>query len=151
MPTNVYGPRDNFNPATAHVLPALVNRFHEVVELGSRRITLWGTGRAKREFIHSTDLAQALLVALQKYDDDLHINVGSGEEVTIRQLATLIASQVGFSGEVIWDSTKPDGTPRKSLDSSRIRAMGWDARIRLADGVRDTMGWYKANLGEVRL
>lgn len=151
MPTNVYGPHDNFNPETAHVLPALINKLSIGMSENSSSVKLWGTGKAKREFIHSSDLARAVNVALQSYDHDLHLNVGSGEEVSIFQLAGLIAKEIGFQGNILWDLEKPDGTPRKCLDSTRIRAMGWSPDVTLENGIRETIKWFHANFGEARL
>lgn len=145
MPTNVYGPRDNFNIETGHVLPALINKFVSAAEKGSSQVNLWGSGRARREFIHSRDLAEATLFLLENYDSDLHINVGTGLDQEIRELANLIAHKTGFSGEIEWDATKPDGTPRKLLDISRITELGWTPKVKLEDGVIDTIEWFKKN------
>ena len=142
MPTNLYGPYDNFNVETGHVLPALINRFVSAVQNGQKTLTLWGSGMAKREFLHSRDLAAAVELSIEKYDSDLHLNVGSGKESTIKELAEMIAKLSGFSGDILWDSTKPDGTPRKVLDSSRIEALGWHAQIDLEAGIRDTIKWF---------
>ncbi len=138
MPTNLYGPGDNFDLETAHVLPALIRRFHEAKESGASSVTLWGTGSPRREFLHVDDLAAACLRLLDVYDDPEHINVGVGDDVTIAELAALIADVVGYSGEVEWDTSKPDGTPRKLLDVSRINALGWEPAIGLRSGIRET-------------
>jgi GDP-L-fucose synthase len=144
MPTNLYGPHDNFNVETGHVLPALINRFVLAAQNGQRTVTLWGSGMAKREFLHSRDLAAAVELSIEKYDSDLHLNVGSGNELTIKELAEMIARLSGFSGDILWDSRKPDGTPRKILDSSRLKALGWHAQIDLEAGIRDTITWFNS-------
>ena len=150
MPTNVYGPRDNFNIETGHVLPALINKFVTATERGISQVNLWGSGRAKREFIHSRDLAEATLFLLEKYDSDLHINVGAGTDQEIRELASLIASKTGFTGDINWDTTKPDGTPRKLLDVSRINDLGWKPKVTLEEGVTETIKWFKDNESRLR-
>jgi GDP-L-fucose synthase len=150
MPTNMYGPRDNFNTETGHVLPALINKFVTAKEQGISSVTLWGSGTPKREFLFSSDLASAVSVALEKYDGDLHLNVGTGEDISIRELAKLIASEVGFSGDIHWDSSKPDGTPRKVLDINRISDLGWKPKIDLAAGIRMTIEDFKNSKGRVR-
>ena len=146
MPTNLYGPGDNFNLETAHVLPALIRRFHEAKESGAPSVALWGTGSPRREFLHVDDLAAACLRLLDVYDDADHINVGVGSDVTIAELAALIADVVGYSGELEWDASKPDGTPRKLLDVSRVKALGWEPRIGLSEGLEATYAWYRASL-----
>jgi GDP-L-fucose synthase len=152
MPTNLYGPKDNFDLSTSHVLPAFVRRFVEAAELGIKKVTLWGTGSPKREFMHVDDLAKAVLIASEKYNSNMHLNVGSGEDLSINQLAEKVADAAGFTGEIEWDASKPDGTPRKVLDVSRIRALGWKPTIKLDEGIASTIAWYKdANSrGEVR-
>jgi GDP-L-fucose synthase len=152
MPTNLYGPGDNFDLKASHVLPALIRRFIEAVESNAESVTLWGTGRPLREFLHVKDLAQAVLVATEKYDSNMHLNVGTGEEVTIRQLAGIVAKGVGFEGEIRWDLSKPDGTPRKVLDVTRIKSLGWEPAIDLEQGITSTIAWYKEAIarGEVR-
>jgi len=145
MPTNLYGPYDNFNVETGHVLPALINRMASALQNEQKTITLWGSGMAKREFLHARDLAAAVELAINKYDSDLHLNVGTSKDLTIKELAEMIARLSGFSGDILWDSTKPDGTPRKILDSSRLEALGWHAQIDLEDGIKDTIGWFNAN------
>ena len=142
MPTNLYGPGDNFDLESAHVLPALIRRFHEAKESGAPSVTLWGTGSPRREFLHVDDLAAACLRLLDVYDEPEHINVGVGADVTIADLASLIADVVGYSGDLEWDSSKPDGTPRKLLDISRIQAHGWAPRIGLREGVEATYADY---------
>ena len=152
MPTNLYGPRDNFDLTASHVLPAFIRRFVEATESGASAVTLWGSGSPLREFLHVDDLAQAVLVASEKYDSSLHLNIGSGEDLSIRELATKVARAAGFTGKIEWDSSKPDGTPRKVLDVSRIKALGWRPTITLDAGIASTIAWYKeANAqGEVR-
>lgn len=152
MPTNLYGPRDNFNLTSSHVLPALIRRFVEAAESGASTVTLWGTGAPLREFLHVDDLASAVVLATQEYDSSMHLNVGSGEDLSIRELAEKVAHAVGFAGEIEWDASKPDGTPRKVLDVSRIKALGWKPTITLDQGIASTIAWYKeANArGEVR-
>ena len=142
MPTNLYGPNDNFDLNSSHVLPALIRKFDDATKSQSN-VTLWGTGLPKREFLHVDDLAQAVLLLLEKYDGDNHINVGSGEEVTIKQLANLIAELTGYQGEIKWDQSKPDGTPRKILDSSKINSLGWRPKIALREGISSTLNWYR--------
>jgi GDP-L-fucose synthase len=152
MPTNLYGPRDNFDLAASHVLPAFIRRFVDAAESGAEKVVLWGSGSPLREFLHVDDLAQAVVVASEKYDSSLHLNVGTGEDLSIKELAGVVAKSAGFSGEIEWDSSKPDGTPRKVLDVSRIKALGWKPTITLEDGVASTIAWYKAASarGEVR-
>jgi GDP-L-fucose synthase len=152
MPTNLYGPRDNFDLSASHVLPAFIRRFVEATESGASTVTLWGSGSPLREFLHVDDLAQAVLVASEKYDSSLHLNVGSGEDLSIKELATKVATAAGFTGKIEWDSSKPDGTPRKVLDVSRMKALGWKPTITLDEGIVSTIAWYKeANArGEVR-
>lgn len=145
MPTNLYGPNDNFDLEKSHVLPALVRKFHEAKTTNAPTVTLWGTGSPRREFLHADDFAEACAVLMDKYESDQLINVGVGDDETIRELAELIRGIVGYSGEILWDSTMPDGTPRKLLNVSRIHALGWRARIPLADGIRSTYEWYLAN------
>jgi GDP-L-fucose synthase len=145
MPTNMYGPGDNFDLENSHVLPALIRKFHDAKVQGKPSVTLWGTGSPKREFLHSDDLGRACIFLLENYDDEVAINVGVGEDVSIKELAELIQGVVGFKGEIIWDSSKPDGTPRKLLDVSRISSLGWKAQIGLEDGIRSTHEWFKAN------
>lgn len=146
MPTNIYGPNDNFNLVTAHVLPALINRFHTAKVNSQSRVSLWGTGNPRREFLHSDDLASAVLLAIEKYNDDLHLNIGSGFDVSIFELAQMIAEIIGFDGSILWDTSKPDGTPRKLLDISRISALGWRPEVDLRDGIMDTLSWFEKKL-----
>jgi GDP-L-fucose synthase len=142
MPTNIYGPGDNFDLENSHVLPALIRKFHEAKLAGVPEVQLWGTGSPKREFIHSDDLASACIFLLETYHDSVAINVGSGVEIQISELADLVADIVGFAGEITWDHARPDGTPRKLLDSSRLSRLGWVRRWELSEGIRDTYSWY---------
>lgn len=151
MPTNLYGPNDNFNPDTSHVIPALLRKFHEAAENSSREVVLWGTGTPKREFLHVDDLAAAVAFIADEYDDDEHINVGTGEDLTIADLAGLIAEIVGFNGNVRWDSSKPDGTPRKLLNVESLHNLGWRPQRSLEQGLRETYAWYIENLTSVRV
>jgi GDP-L-fucose synthase len=143
MPTNLYGPNDNFELQGSHVLPAFIRRFVEAAEKGASVETLWGTGSPKREFLHVDDLAQAVLHLGKSYNSSDHLNIGTGEDLTIKELAELVAELAGFKGEVAWDSTKPDGTPRKVLDVSKAKALGWAPKISLRDGIASTIAWYK--------
>lgn len=141
MPTNLYGPHDNFDPETAHVLPALIRRMHDARVAGAPSVTVWGTGTPRREYLHADDLAGACLALLERYDDASPINVGTGSDLSIRSLAELIADVVGFQGGIRFDSTKPDGTPRKLLDVSRVRGLGWEPRVELREGIARTYEW----------
>jgi GDP-L-fucose synthase len=151
MPTNIYGPHDNFDVNTAHVLPALISRFETARMAGDDLVTLWGTGKARREFLFSRDLAEAIFVALEKYDEELHLNIGTGKDITIENLAELITKEVGFHGAVNWDSSKPDGTPRKLLDVSRLSKLGWTNGTGIIEGIRKTIDWFRLNPSRVRL
>lgn len=143
MPTNLYGPNDNFELQGSHVLPAFIRRFVEASSEGRSKEVLWGTGSPMREFLHVDDLAAAVLIAGQKYDSSVHMNIGSGEDLTIKSLAELVAELAGFKGEITWDSTKPDGTPRKVLDVTKIKSLGWAPAISLRDGIAATIDWYQ--------
>jgi len=145
MPTNLYGPGDNFDLTTSHVLPAMIRRFSEADESGAPSVTLWGTGAPRREFLHVDDLAAACVTLLERYDDEAPINVGVGEDVSIRDLAETVAEVVGYRGAVEWDTSKPDGTPRKLLDVRRINALGWRPATSLVDGIRATWQWFRRN------
>jgi len=157
MPTNLYGPGDNYHPTGSHVLPALIRRFQEAKEQGLPSVTCWGSGSPRREFLHVDDLADAALHCLEHWhpgpDEPNHLNVGTGTDVTIRELAEQVAAAVGYQGEILWDTTKPDGTPRKLLDVSRLRDLGWTARIPLEEGLRSTVADFltRREQGEVRL
>lgn len=142
MPTNLYGPGDNFNLTASHVLPALIRKFHEAKNHDQPVVSVWGTGTPRREFMHVDDCAAALIFLIKNYSRDAHVNVGTGSELTIGELATLIASVVGFDGAICYDHGKPDGTPRKLLDVSRLSSLGWKAKIGLRDGVAQTYRWY---------
>jgi GDP-L-fucose synthase len=144
MPTNLYGPGDNFHPENSHVVPALIRRFREAAARGDEEVVIWGTGTPLREFLHVDDLADAAVFLLRHYSDEGFINVGSGEEVSIRELAGLVARAAGFHGRIATDPSRPDGTPRKLLDSSRIRALGWRPSIALADGIASTLASFPA-------
>jgi GDP-L-fucose synthase len=150
MPTNLYGPGDNFHPTNSHVLAALLSRFHEAAQSNATGVTLWGTGTPLREFLFVDDLADAVIFLLNNYDDPSTVNIGSGDEVSIRQLAELVAKVVGFTGEIVHDLSKPDGTPRKVLNTSRLNALGWQATTPLEEGLAKTYQWYLANLGALR-
>ena len=145
MPTNMYGPRDNFDLETSHVLPAFINRFVSARNQRADSVTLWGTGKPRREFLHTRDLAAAVLLAADKYDGESHLNVGTGTDLTIKELAELVADSSDFKGEIHWDSTKPDGTPRKVLEISRLQALGWSPKISLKDGISETIRWFESN------
>jgi GDP-L-fucose synthase len=145
MPTNLYGPNDNFDLQTSHVLPALVRKTHEAKTQQQKTLVVWGTGQPRREFLHVDDLAAACLLLLEKYDSPEIINIGCGEDITIRELAEVVCDVVGFNGELIWDTSKPDGTPRKLLDVTKIRALGWEPRIPLRKGIAQTYEWFLAN------
>jgi GDP-L-fucose synthase len=151
MPTNLYGPGDNFDPLGSHVLPALVRRFHEARESGAAEVTIWGSGTPRREFLHVDDLAAAVLFLLERYDDPEPINVGTGTDVTIRELAQTVADVVGWDGRLVFDPSKPDGTPRKLLDVSRLTSLGWRPSIDLRTGIQDTYAWFVAHRTAARL
>jgi GDP-L-fucose synthase len=159
MPTNLYGPGDNYHPTNSHVLPALIRRFHESVERGEPTVTCWGTGAPLREFLHADDLGEACVFALERWnpgdpgapcDDDgaplTHLNVGTGIDLTIRDLAEAVAQATGFQGEILWDASQPDGTPKKQLDVSRLAGLGWRARIPLAEGLASTVALFREQL-----
>lgn len=141
MPTNLYGIGDNFHPEHSHVIPGMMRRFHEAKARGDEQVTVWGTGRPRREFLFVDDLAEALYVLLRDYEEAQTINVGTGADVTIRELSELMAETVGFAGKLVFDESKPDGTPRKVLDVSRIKALGWSPQIDLREGLRRTYAW----------
>lgn len=150
MPTNLYGPGDNFHPQNSHVLPALMRRLHEAKINGDPAVVIWGTGTPLREFLHVDDLARAALFLLENYDSPTTINVGVGHDLSIRALAELVANVVGYEGELVMDPSKPDGTPRKLLDVSRITELGWTARIGLREGIASTYEWYLSHLESLR-
>jgi GDP-L-fucose synthase len=152
MPTNLYGPGDNYHPTNSHVLPALIRRFHEAAERGDASVTCWGTGTPMREFLHVDDLGEACVFALEHWQpgpDELQfLNVGTGLDLTIRELAEAVAEATGFQGEILWDASKPDGTPKKQLDVSRLADLGWRARIPLAEGLRSTVVLFRQQLSQ---
>jgi GDP-L-fucose synthase len=150
MPTNLYGPGDNFSPTGSHVLPALIRRYDEAARSGAQVVTNWGSGSPRREFLHVDDMAAACLHLLEQYDGSSQVNVGTGTDVTIRELASMVASAVGYTGEIAWDATKPDGTPRKLLDVSKLADAGWSASIGLEEGIRSTVEWFRDNSLSVR-
>ena len=143
MPTNMYGPGDNFDLENSHVLPALIRKFHDAKQKNDENVTLWGTGSPKREFLHADDLGTACVFLLENYDSDVPINIGTGKDISIAELASLIKEIVGFEGGIIWDSSKPDGTPRKLLDVSRIGNLGWAPGTELRSGITSTYQWYE--------
>ena len=147
MPTNLYGPQDNFHPEHSHVLPALLRRFHEAQRDGLKEVTVWGSGTPKREFLHSDDLASACLFLMEHYDSPEIINIGWGQDCTIRELAEMIAKIVGYTGKLKWDDSRLDGTPRKVLDNRKLTALGWEPKISLQEGLRLTYQWYLENHG----
>ena len=150
MPTNLYGPNDNFSPNGSHVLPALIRRYESAVEDGTDTVTNWGTGMPRREFLHVDDMADACLFLLEHYDGPQQVNVGTGTDQTIKEIAETVARVVGYAGKTEWDTTKPDGTPQKVLDVSKLAEAGWTAKIGLADGLRSTVEWYRAHVGSLR-
>ena len=149
MPTNLYGPGDNYKNNESHVLPALIRKFSEASDCNSNLVECWGTGKAMREFLHVNDLAEACVFCLEKFNPERNainfLNIGSGEEVSIKDLASLISKEVGFKGQIFWDQSKPDGTPRKRLDLGRLNKLGWEAKIKLKDGLRDSIYDFKLN------
>jgi GDP-L-fucose synthase len=151
MPTNLYGPGDNFDLQNSHVLPALIRRFHDAKLRGDESVTVWGTGTPKREFLHVDDLADAVLYLLQHYDEEPIVNIGWGRDLTIRELADLVVSVVGYKGRLLFDPSKPDGTPRKLLDTGRLTHIGWTPRITLEQGIAQTYAWFKEHSAEARL
>jgi GDP-L-fucose synthase len=146
MPTNLYGPNDNFDLETSHVLPALIRKFHEAKARGEASVTLWGTGSPYREFLHVDDLADACLFLMLVYDSNEIINIGTGKDITIGELAEMVKEITGFRGDITWDNTKPDGTPRKLLDTNKLTSLGWKPKIRLSEGIRTSWEWYKSTL-----
>jgi len=150
MPTNLYGPNDNFSPQGSHVLPALIRRYDEAAASGAPSVTNWGTGTPRREFLHADDLASAVLHLLEHYDGPQQVNVGTGTDVTIKEIAETIADVIGYHGDTQWDTTKPDGTPQKLLDVSKLTNAGWAPQITLEDGMRRTIDWYREHVGTLR-
>lgn len=150
MPTNLYGPGDNFSPTGSHVLPALIRRYDDAVRTGALSVENWGSGSPRREFLHVDDMASACLHLLENYNGPSQVNVGTGVDITIKELACMVADAVGYHGDMTWDTTKPDGTPQKLLDVSRLASAGWTASIPLHEGLRQTVDWYRAHAGQVR-
>jgi GDP-L-fucose synthase len=150
MPTSLYGPGDNFSPTGSHVLPALIRRYDEARASGASTVTNWGSGSPRREFLHVDDLADACLHLLENYDDATQVNVGTGRDATIAEIAQIVASAVGYEGETVWDTTKPDGTPRKLLDVGLLHSLGWTDRIGLAEGITSTVTWYRDHADHLR-
>lgn len=150
MPTNLYGPGDNFSPTGSHVLPALIRRYDEAIQSGASTVENWGTGSPRREFLHVDDMAAACLHLLENYDGPSQVNVGTGSDVSIKELASIVAEAVGYQGVMTWDTSKPDGTPQKLLDVSRLANAGWTASIPLNEGVRQTVQWYRTNSKHLR-
>ncbi|QLH75599.1 MAG: GDP-L-fucose synthase [Methanomassiliicoccales archaeon] len=150
MPTNLYGPNDNFDLSSSHVLPALLRKFHEAKVAGVDEVVIWGTGEPRREFLHVDDLADACVFLMNNYSGEMHLNIGTGEDIKIIELADLIAKVVGFKGRIVNDLSKPDGTPRKLLDISRLKGLGWTASIGLEEGIRSTYEWFLENLETIR-
>jgi GDP-L-fucose synthase len=150
MPTNLYGPGDNFSRLGSHVLPALIRRFDEAVIDGAQSVENWGTGTPRREFLHVDDMAGACLHLLENYDGPTQVNVGTGTDVSIKELAEIVADSVGYEGSLLWDASRPDGTPQKLLDVSRLTASGWTPKISLREGISDTVQWYRSNTGRLR-
>jgi GDP-L-fucose synthase len=150
MPTNLYGPGDNFSPTGSHVLPALIRRYDEAAKSGASEVTNWGTGTPRREFLHVDDMAAACLHLLEHYDGPQQVNVGTGKDTTIKEIAEVIAEVVGFDGETRWDTTKPDGTPQKLLDVSKLAEAGWTAQIGLREGLKSTVAWYREHVEDLR-
>lgn len=145
MPINLYGPNDNFDLESSHVFPALIRKFTDAIQHNSKEVVVWGSGNPRREFLHVDDLARAIIVCLEKYDSDEHINIGTGSDLTIKDLAEKIAKISGFKGEIIWDSTKEDGTLRKLLDIQKITKLGWKPEVSLERGIKSTIDWYLKN------
>ena len=150
MPTNLYGPGDNFSPTGSHVLPALIRRYDEAVASGAASVTNWGTGSPRREFLHVDDMAAACLHLMEHYDGPQQVNVGTGRDTTIKEIAETIASVVGYEGETHWDTSKPDGTPQKLLDVSKLRDAGWEASIGMREGLESTVAWYREHAADLR-
>ncbi|VXC55005.1 GDP-L-fucose synthase family protein [Arthrobacter sp. 8AJ] len=150
MPTNLYGPRDNFSPEGSHVLPALIRRYDEAAKSGQTVVTNWGTGSPMREFLHVDDMADACLHLMENYDGPSQVNVGTGSDVSIKELASIVAAAVGYTGAIEWDVSKPDGTPRKLLDVSMLAEAGWKSSISLEEGIRSTVDWYRNHIESIR-
>jgi GDP-L-fucose synthase len=150
MPTNLYGPNDNFDLYNSHVLPALIRKFHEAKEKGAKEVVVWGTGKARREFMHVDDLADACVFLIKRYNQSEIINIGLGKDHTIKFSANLIKKITGFKGKIVWDTTKPDGTPKRRLHIRRINTLGWKHKINLEDGLRSTYKWFRENINSIK-
>ena len=150
MPTNLYGPNDNFDLSSSHVLPAMIRKFHDAREAGRAEVVVWGTGTPRREFLHVDDLADACVFLMNNYNDAMHINVGTGEDLSIRELAELVRRVVHPAATIVWDDSKPDGTPRKQLDVSRLQALGWRHRVSLGEGIESTYQWFLTHRADLR-
>lgn len=150
MPTNLYGNNDNFDPDTSHVIPAMIAKIASAVDTGAREVVLWGTGTPRREFLHVDDCAGALVHLMRHFSGEGPVNIGTGEDTTIAELAAMISETAGYEGKIVFDPSKPDGTPRKLSDVSRLSALGWKPRVPLADGLRETYRWYRENTGAIR-
>ncbi len=150
MPTNLYGPHDNFELEGSHVLPAMIRKFHDAKESGAESVELWGTGTPLREFLYVDDMADACVFLLENYSGEEHVNIGTGKELTIKELAELVKAEVGFEGEIVWNKDKPDGTPRKLCDVSKLHGLGWQHRVELPEGIRLSYQWFKENLHSAR-
>jgi GDP-L-fucose synthase len=151
MPTNLYGPGDNFDYESSHVVPALLRKVHDAKLRHEKEVVAWGTGTPRREFLHVDDMADACVHVMKHYSDEEHVNVGTGTDLTIRELAQQIRAAVGYDGAIRFDTTRPDGTPQKLLDVSKLRALGWTARIPLDEGLRDTYSWFRTHQEQARL
>ena len=149
MPTNLYGPNDNFELQHSHVFPALIRKFHDAKIGGKTQVVLWGTGSAKREFLHVDDLADAVVFLMNNYDGSEIVNIGTGEDLSIKELAELTKTMIGFDGTIQWDTTKPDGTPRKLLDVNKLRALGWKHKYSLVEGLKETIAWFIKNRASI--
>lgn len=149
MPTNLYGPNDNFDPERSHVVPALIQKFHRAKKQQAKHVVLWGTGKAKREFLYVDDVADAVVFLMNTYDKPDIVNIGTGKDITISELAELVKNAVGYDGKITWDPSKPEGTPRKQLDVSRIHGLGWKHRTRLQEGIASTYTWYQHSLSKI--
>jgi GDP-L-fucose synthase len=150
LPTNLYGPHDNFSETESHVLPAMIRKFHDAKRAGRQEVQLWGTGRPRREFLHADDFADAIVFLMESYSDEAPINIGCGEDVSIADLAETVRDVVGFKGRAVFDPKMPDGTPRKLLDVSRLRTLGWSPKIPLRDGISKTYAWFRDNEAQAR-
>ena len=150
MPTNLYGPKDNFSLESSHVLPALLRKFHDAKLNNDKNVTLWGDGSPYREFLYVDDMAKAALLCMQNYDDAEIINIGVGEDIQIKELSSMVSELVGYEGSILWDESKPNGTPRKLLDNSKILNLGWKPEIRLEEGINKTYSWFQDNLENIK-